>query len=258
LRYLLSSAGLTVSEKLVNREVFASLFGEMELSERISYLFGGEMFLSDNIFVKERVKDYITLKPFIDSMVLFDVRVHTFNYFILNTLNIYDRFRDIPKEIILVNDKILLRSSLYRIMQYNDIFSFVKTLIPVNVYYGVIYDEKWIDVQRTGNLVLVYPRNVPVEYIGFGTEQFSKYDVELMFYVFGTWEDLEDIIIKVHNNVESYIGGTDNINLERTVWVKITSEKNLQQDLRGAQKYNMHLEVMVYAPLKPIPPEVNE
>ena len=258
LRYLLSSAGLTVSEKLVNREVFASLFGEMELSERISYLFGGEMFLSDSIFVKERVKDYITLKPFIDSMVLFDVRVHTFNYFILNTLNIYDRFRDIPKEIILVNDKILLRSSLYRIMQYNDIFSFVKTLIPVNVYYGVIYDEKWIDVQRTGNLVLVYPRNVPVEYIGFGTEQFSKYDVELMFYVFGTWEDLEDIIIKVHNNVESYIGGTDNINLERTVWVKITSEKNLQQDLRGAQKYNMHLEVMVYAPLKSIPPEVNE
>ena len=258
LKQPLSSAGLTVSEKLVNREVFASLFGEMELSERISYLFGGEMFLSDNIFVKERVKDYITLKPFIDSMVLFDVRVHTFNYFILNTLNIYDRFRDIPKEIILVNDKILLRSSLYRIMQYNDIFSFVKTLIPVNVYYGVIYDEKWIDVQRTGNLVLVYPRNVPVEYIGFGTEQFSKYDVELMFYVFGTWEDLEDIIIKVHNNVESYIGGTDNINLERTVWVKITSEKNLQQDLRGAQKYNMHLEVMVYAPLKPIPPEVNE
>ena len=257
LDYTKFKSSFIISDKLVSLEVEFNLRNIIKLIEALRYIVADKFFISDSLSIGEKIKSKIDMPKFVNSFNVSDKYIFEFGYNKKDVIEIYDRIKDIPKEIILANDKILLRSSLYRIMQYNGIFSFVATLIPSGVAtkYEVIYDEKYVDIQRTGNVVLIYPRNIPVKYIGFGTEQFSTYDVELLFYIFGTWEDLESIIAQLHINVANYIGGTDDVNLERTVWVKITSEKNLQSELRTAQKYSMHLEVMVYAPLKVIPPE---
>ena len=225
--------------------------GIIKLKESFRQIFSEEMHIIDYMEFNERVNQDITLIPQNAIMTLQDV-FKPLTLIFTARMEFYDELFNKYATILYLQDKLLISSSIYRIMQYSNIFDFVEELLPENVTFVNSYDVKWVNLKPEYNTAIVYPLDVPADYIGFGTEQFSTYKVKIVFFIFGGWKVLEDIIYQMHKNVEGYIGGTDSINMDTTVWAKIKSENNLQSDVRGVQKYEMTLEVRVYSPLKPL------
>lgn len=225
--------------------------GIIRLKESFRQIFSEEIHIIDYMEFNEKVNESITLIPQNAIMTLQDVFKPLILFFTAK-MEFYDELFNKYATILYLQDKLLISSSIYRIMQYSNIFDFVEELLPENVTFVNSYDVKWVNLKPEYNTAIVYPLDVPADYIGFGTEQFSTYKVKIVFFIFGGWKILEDIIYQMHKNVEGYIGGTDSINMDATVWAKIKSENNLQSDVRGVQKYEMTLEVRVYSPLKPL------
>lgn len=225
--------------------------GIIRLKESFRQIFSEEIHIIDYMEFNEKVNESIILIPQNAIMTLQDV-FKPLTLFFTAKMEFYDELFNKYATILYLQDKLLISSSIYRIMQYSNIFDFVEELLPENVTFVNSYDVKWVNLKPEYNTAIVYPLDVPADYIGFGTEQFSTYKVKIVFFIFGGWKVLEDIIYQMHKNVEGYIGGTDSINMDATVWAKIKSENNLQSDVRGVQKYEMTLEVRVYSPLKPL------
>jgi hypothetical protein len=111
-----------------------------------------------------------------------------------------------------------------------------------------LYDIKNYDLIREGNTAIIWLDNISQDYIGFGNESWGTYSVYTDVYLIGqnTQAQLDTLIKAVHESVANYAAKGDMIENDMVVWFKLSSEENLQSDLRGATKYRFEFEVRVY------------
>lgn len=146
--------------------------------------------------------------------------------------------------------EISLVESLKTAIKYYTVVSFVANMF--NVIGGLrvrhLYDIKNYDLIREGNTAIIWLDNISQDYIGFGNESWGTYSVYTDVYLIGqnTQAQLDTLIKAVHESVANYAAKGDMIENDMVVWFKLSSEENLQSDLRGATKYRFEFEVRVY------------
>ncbi len=109
------------------------------------------------------------------------------------------------------------------------------------------YDIKSLDLKRQGNTAIIYPSRLEQTYIGFGNESWGDYQVTADIYIMGTRNiTLEKFISLIHYYVGSYYPVSEYIESDKVVWLKIASEENEQERMRGADLYKVEFDVRVY------------